>query len=453
MFELNADRYLADYNNNKFNNFNQEFMEPAVSTSQLDVWLKLSKFLTYCLKHAPEKGEMVLKSDGTIPLNDILATETCKSLKITKETVEKLIYEIDRARFILKEDENGETVVGLFDEKAKEELARLVGDAIRIVNPDLPFKAYYIYQADKILVDGILPEADALIRMDTFRSTQPSPATESKYVIFDIKQALADNIECFLTEANRVLVRNPRGGPLLGKYLTKPQVVPDEESKTEIAQPKPVEQLEFVVVLDFEAQCDEKTQLKVQEIIEMPSIILDLSSRQIIDTFHTYVKPEVHAQLFPFCTELTGITQVQVDAGIPLEKALLELDQFLVKHGLVDQDGKKKSRWAFATCGDWDLRQCLKGEAVYKKIDVKPYMREWVNIKDFFPFPSYFGAKKPGMATMLELLNMKLEGKHHSGIDDSKNLVRIVQALLRQGVQISTSLIKSVEYQKKKGKK
>jgi len=33
---------------------------------------------------------------------------------------------------------------------------------------------------------------------------------------------------------------------------------------------------------------------------------------------------------------------------------------------------------------------------------------------------------------MLELLNLPLEGRHHSGIDDTKNLTRVVQTLLEQ---------------------
>jgi inhibitor of KinA sporulation pathway (predicted exonuclease) len=35
-----------------------------------------------------------------------------------------------------------------------------------------------------------------------------------------------------------------------------------------------------------------------------------------------------------------------------------------------------------------------------------------------------------GMEDMLKKLDMELEGRHHSGIDDTKNLARIVMKLL-----------------------
>lgn len=39
------------------------------------------------------------------------------------------------------------------------------------------------------------------------------------------------------------------------------------------------------------------------------SIIL---ADQIKATFHEYVRPEIQPELTPFCTELTGITQVRL---------------------------------------------------------------------------------------------------------------------------------------------
>lgn len=36
------------------------------------------------------------------------------------------------------------------------------------------------------------------------------------------------------------------------------------------------------------------------------------------------------------------------------------------------------------------------------------------------------------MNTMLELMNMELIGRHHSGIDDANNLCRIVEKLVNE---------------------
>ena len=86
----------------------------------------------------------------------------------------------------------------------------------------------------------------------------------------------------------------------------------------------------YLAILDFEAQCDKDKKLDVQEIIEFPVVIVDVENRKILDDkFHYYIKPEVHPQLYPFCTELTGITQDKVDNGISLKDALDKLDVFL----------------------------------------------------------------------------------------------------------------------------
>jgi len=57
----------------------------------------------------------------------------------------------------------------------------------------------------------------------------------------------------------------------------------------------------------------------------LPVVIIDVKSGKICDIFHTYVKPVLDPKLTPFCTELTGIQQSQVDAGVELPKALQNL--------------------------------------------------------------------------------------------------------------------------------
>lgn len=67
--------------------------------------------------------------------------------------------------------------------------------------------------------------------------------------------------------------------------------------------------------------------------------------------FQTYVKPVLNPQLFPFCTELTGITQEQVDSGIPLSEALAKI------HLWLEQNNVLNTEFVFMSCGDYDGRQ------------------------------------------------------------------------------------------------
>lgn len=56
---------------------------------------------------------------------------------------------------------------------------------------------------------------------------------------------------------------------------------------------------------------------------------------------------------------------------------------------------------------------------------IPPPMDRWINIKTSFA-RQYQLKKAKGMAGMLNYAKMELEGKHHSGIDDCRNISRIV---------------------------
>ena len=47
-------------------------------------------------------------------------------------------------------------------------------------------------------------------------------------------------------------------------------------------------------------------------------VVIDVKAKKIVSQFQTYVKPVLDPVITDFCTELTGITQEQVDAGVSL---------------------------------------------------------------------------------------------------------------------------------------
>ena len=47
-----------------------------------------------------------------------------------------------------------------------------------------------------------------------------------------------------------------------------------------------------------------------QEIIEFPCIKINADTCEIEDVFHQYIQPKVIPVITPYCTELTGIIQV-----------------------------------------------------------------------------------------------------------------------------------------------
>ncbi|CAM9346262.1 unnamed protein product [Laminaria digitata] len=72
-------------------------------------------------------------------------------------------------------------------------------------------------------------------------------------------------------------------------------------------------------------------------------------------------------------------------------------------------------------------------------IHVPSHLKAWANIKDVFrkyaPPVSHKrgGRSRPGMdmASMLIRLGLVLEGRHHSGLDDCRNIAKVARELVR----------------------
>ena len=183
--------------------------------------------------------------------------------------------------------------------------------------------------------------------------------------------------------------------------------------------------LNFYLVLDFEATCDDKNPPKPQEIIEFPVVMVNARTMRTDSVFHTYVRPTVHPQLTPFCIQLTGIKQDMLIGQPTLAEALDKFDAWYKANGLFDPAVSS----SFVTCGDWDLKTMLPNQCRHFKISRPGYFDKWVNIKKLFETST--GVKAKGMPFMLRHFDLELEGRHHSGIDDSKNIARILTKLVQ----------------------
>merc|ERR1711953_861176 len=196
--------------------------------------------------------------------------------------------------------------------------------------------------------------------------------------------------------------------------------------------------VKYLCVLDFEATCDDKSKVYPQEIIEFPVLLLNTRTRLVEKTFHYYIKPDVNEVLSDFCTELTGITQeiVSQEDTLSLKEVLKRHLEWLMECQLVDDSnkvsaGKRLHSFIYLTCGDWDLKTMLPGQLAYHNIDVPKPLKTWLNIKK--EFRNFYKTNPKGMISMLNLLGMELEGRHHSGIDDCHNIARICVKLLEDG--------------------
>lgn len=184
-----------------------------------------------------------------------------------------------------------------------------------------------------------------------------------------------------------------------------------------------VQKFEYLLVIDFEATCEKDKVLKPQEIIEFPCVAVSTCDWKPKDTFHTYVKPRINPVLTPFCTELTGIMQEVVDDQPGFVDAFANFREWLASGEYFENPDKS----TFVTCGSWDLKMMLPAQCKLDGIALPDQFKEWIDLKH--AFCESIGYFPLSLKDMLSRLNLPLRGRLHSGIDDVKNMVSIIQAL------------------------
>jgi inhibitor of KinA sporulation pathway (predicted exonuclease) len=213
----------------------------------------------------------------------------------------------------------------------------------------------------------------------------------------------------------------------------------------------------YICVLDFEATCwdDKSVSRRLMEIIEFPSVLIkwDTESGETkrISEIQNYCKPTIKPTLSAFCTELTGITQETVDGSIPFPEALKRHTTWLIEHV---PDFYNNNNVHIVTCGNWDLQTQLPRDLKYWKTEnITNVYKRFINIKyEFNRFvkpPDKIG----GMFSMLKYLDLSLDGRHHSGIDDCRNIAKIWEEMIQRGMKYSDNQVIDVQsklYRKQK---
>lgn len=182
---------------------------------------------------------------------------------------------------------------------------------------------------------------------------------------------------------------------------------------------------QYICILDFEATCWKDT--NNHEIIEFPSVLLRWENDKIeeVGRIQQYVKPKTNPVVSAFCEDLTGISQKTVDEGIELKSAIKTHSQWL--QGFAQHD-----EITIVTCGHWDLKTMLPMDLKNIRMKAEPIYTRYVNLKDLFK--TVTRTRAPPMTAMLDHFKLKLEGRHHSGLDDCHNLSRVFIELVKQGM-------------------
>lgn len=171
-------------------------------------------------------------------------------------------------------------------------------------------------------------------------------------------------------------------------------------------------------VIDLEATCSDDRSIARSkcEIIEIGGVLVDARTLEWIEEFQAFVKPVVYPKLTDFCTKLTTITQDQVDGAEGFAEVLAKLAPWFA-------DGKT----LFCSWGDYDNNQFAL-DAKRHKVTL-PFTAGHLNLKRAFSerrTAERGSCEKFGNREAMELVGVAATGVHHRGIDDARNIARLL---------------------------
>lgn len=172
-----------------------------------------------------------------------------------------------------------------------------------------------------------------------------------------------------------------------------------------------------IFVVDVESTCWEEKKQHTSEIIEVGIAVVDLEKMQIIRNDSLMVKPQ-ESTVSEYCTKLTTLTQADVDKGTTLQEACQKL---------ISEYGTKGGPWG--SWGDYDRNmfqdECNRKHAQY------PFTKTHLNIKAVHAILNSLPSGL-GMDGALKRERLLLEGTHHRGMDDAKNIANILLKMIHQ---------------------
>lgn len=182
-----------------------------------------------------------------------------------------------------------------------------------------------------------------------------------------------------------------------------------------------IQHYNYCLIIDLEATCcDRQTIPRNQmEIIEIGAVMVETKKLTAVNEFQTFIKPIRHPILTDFCQQLTSITQAQVDQAPSYFEAIENLKTWLSQYS--------DSQLIWGSWGDYDRRQ-FQQDSQFHQLSF-PIDYPHINLKKMFSKGQ--GLKGLyGMADALKLANIPLEGTHHRGIDDTRNIAKLMPYIL-----------------------
>lgn len=166
------------------------------------------------------------------------------------------------------------------------------------------------------------------------------------------------------------------------------------------------------IVFDLEATCWEGADVGQNEIIEIGAVKIS-SHKQIVSEFARFIKPLKHPVLSDFCTRLTSIKQADVNSAQYFNVVAEEFKTWI---------GYSIEEYVLCSWGLYDKKQ-FESDCKLFGMDTG-WVTPHVNLKQQYGSICKL-QRAVGMKNALQLEGLSLEGTHHRGIDDARNIAKI----------------------------
>lgn len=169
----------------------------------------------------------------------------------------------------------------------------------------------------------------------------------------------------------------------------------------------------MILIIDVENTCLPQAETPDNyhyQIIEIGAVWVS-EAGEVVDTFEVFVNAE--NPVSAYCTELTGITQQNVDTGLTYPEAMQALADFIAR--------KPVQVWGSWGAADLkSLNHDCAHHAVNNPLQAwshRNLKKEWAKSRRI---------KQVGMAKALEISGIHAEGPHHRALSDVLNIVKLL---------------------------
>jgi len=172
----------------------------------------------------------------------------------------------------------------------------------------------------------------------------------------------------------------------------------------------------YLIILDVEATCDKVETEAIRganrEMIELGAVKMDISTGREVESFQSFVRPVHNPVLTPYCSELLGISQEDVDSA-PLFKE--------VSKEFLSWCGDDVAAWA--SWGNFDSFQWTHDSNRYGLAPDLPWAH--LNLKKLFG--KAMGMKRRGIGGAFAEMGLEMGPDRHRALADARQILTLLQ--------------------------